>query len=183
MLTILYVFVSVMAVKRLYQVGEKVIRAKAKRVTSKDQKKLPQLITDLIDTMRATNLIGIAAPQIGVSLQVFVTEIRRTKTRKDARDLDQLRVFINPRVVSLSGRPTVLTEGCGSLGAENSRLFGPVRRPSLVVMEALSEHLEPFTVKASGLLAKCLQHEYDHLQGVVVLDKFTDTKKCWVKID
>lgn len=171
-----------MAVVRLYQIGEKVIRAKAKPVKAADKQKLSRLIRDLVDTMRAAGLIGIAAPQIGVSLRVFVTEIRKTRNRKPAADADSLRVFINPRVVKASARKTVLMEGCGSVGPRDSRLFGPVSRPEKVVVEALDERMQPFRLEAPGLLAKCVQHECDHLDGVVVLDKFTDTKKCWIKV-
>ncbi len=166
-----------MAVRKVSQVGEAVIRAKANAVTKKDTALLPCLVKDMIDTLRATDLIGIAAPQIGVGLQVFVTEIRKTKHRKSAA-LEDLRVFVNPKIVWTSTHKTILEEGCGSVC--ESTLFGPVERPAEVEVSALDEHMQPFTLKATGLLAKCIQHEYDHLQGVVVLDKFTDTRKCWV---
>jgi peptide deformylase len=168
-----------MAIQRLHQVGEKAVRTKARLVKDKDKKLLPSLLADLVQTMRATNLIGIAAPQIGVGLQVFVTEIRKTKNRKKVSDTDTLRIFINPRLTWYSKHETVLDEGCGSLC--EATLFGPVKRPAVVEVAALDQDFKPFTLRATGLLAKCLQHEYDHLQGVVVLDKFTDTRKCWVR--
>lgn len=170
--------VQYMAVKKVSQVGEAVIRAKAKPVTKKDIPGLPRLLRDMTDTLRETNLIGIAAPQVGVGLQVFVTEIQQAKHRKSVDSQDSLRVYINPKITWRSEQQTILEEGCGSVC--HSGLFGPVQRPAEVVVEALDEHMQPFTLKASGLLAKCIQHEFDHLQGVVVLDKFTDTRKCWV---
>jgi peptide deformylase len=168
-----------MAIQRVSQVGERVIRSKAKKVSSKDRAAVGVLINDLIDTMHATDLIGIAAPQIGVSAQVFVTEIRKTKVRKRAAEADDLRVFINPTITWLSKKETAMDEGCGSVC--HATLFGQVKRPAEVEVQALDEHFQPFTMRAKGLLAKCLQHEYDHLQGVVILDKFTDTRKCWVR--
>lgn len=168
-----------MAIKRVSQVGERVIRSKAKKISQKERKAVTSLIKDLIDTMHAADLIGIAAPQIGVSTQVFVTEIRKSKLRKRLADADGLRVFINPTLTWLSKKETVMDEGCGSVC--HATLFGQVKRPAEVEVQALDEHFQPFTVRAKGLLAKCLQHEYDHLQGVVILDKFTDTKKCWVR--
>ncbi len=168
-----------MAIQPVSQVGERVIRSKAKKVLQKDRKALAVLVKNLIDTMHATDLIGIAAPQIGVSAQVFVTEIRKTKVRKHLSDADSLRVFINPVLTWASPKETTMDEGCGSVC--HATLFGQVKRPAEVEIQALDENFQPFTVRAKGLLAKCLQHEYDHLQGVVILDKFTDTKKCWVR--
>lgn len=166
-----------MAVKKVSQVGEAVIRAKAKPVTKKDSSGLGKLLRDMTDTLRVSNLIGIAAPQVGVSLQVFITELALNDRKKKVSEAERWRVFINPKITWRSEHETVLEEGCGSVC--HSGLFGPVQRPAEVVVEAFDEHMQPFTLKASGLLAKCIQHEFDHLQGVVVLDKFTDTRKCW----
>lgn len=160
--------------------GEKVIRSKAKPVKLKDKTLIKQLVRDMIDTMRDDGLVGIAAPQVGVGLQVFVSEIRPTKHRS-SKQADNLRVFINPTLTYFSQKQTILTEGCGSLGTRTWKLFGLVKRPSEVEVHALDEKFHPFTLRAKGLLAKVIQHEYDHLQGVVILDKFTDTKKCWVR--
>lgn len=168
-----------MAIQRVSQVGERVIRSKAKAVSKKDKRAVATLVKDLIDTMHAIDLIGIAAPQIGVSARVFVTEIRKSKLRKHLADTDGLRVFINPTLIWLSKKETTMDEGCGSVC--HASLFGQVKRPAEVEVQALDENFQPFTVRAKGLLAKCLQHEYDHLQGVVILDKFIDTKKCWVR--
>lgn len=167
-----------MAIKNISQVGEAVIRAKAKPVHIKDKAILKKLIKDLYDSMIATNLVGIAAPQIGVSLQVFVSEVRKTKIR-NTKELDGFRVFINPKITKRSAKETSMEEGCGSVC--HASLFGPVKRPAEVEVEALDENLQPFTLTAKGLLAKIIQHEYDHLQGVVILDKFVDTRKCWVR--
>lgn len=168
-----------MAIQPVSQVGERVIRSKAKKVSQKDQKAVAVLVKNLIDTMHAAELIGIAAPQIGVSAQVFVTEIRKSKLRKRLADVDGLRVYINPTLTWLSKKETTMDEGCGSVC--HASLFGQVKRPAEVEVQALDENFQPFTVRAKGLLAKCLQHEYDHLQGTVILDKFTDTRKCWVR--
>lgn len=169
-----------MAIKKISQVGEAVIRAKAKPVNLKDKARVKRLVRDMVDTLRDQALVGIAAPQVGVGLQVFVSEIKKTKWRKTT-DVDSLRVFINPKIISRSKKQTVLQEGCGSLGTRTWKLFGLVKRPAQVTVKALDENLKPFTLTTSGLLAKIIQHEYDHLQGVVILDKFTDTRKCWVR--
>ncbi len=167
-----------MAVKKIVQIGDGVLRQKAKPVSLKNKVAIKKLLKDLTDSLHAAPLVGIAAPQIGLGLQVFLSEIRKTKLR-DAKQVDSLRVFINPKIVNYSNKQTILVEGCGSLC--HASIFGPVKRPSEVEVLALDENLKPFHLKANGLLAKIIQHEYDHLQGVVILDKFTDTRKCWVR--
>lgn len=151
------------------------LRKKSKLVAKPKAKSIHNLIKDLIDSMRATGLVGMAAPQIGINLRVFVTELRKTKIRKSLKDVDQVRVFINPKIVSLSKERTVLYEGCGSLA--HAQLFGPVKRPKKIIVEAINEHGERFKLIAEGLLAKVIQHEYDHLEGIVCIDKFLDSKK------
>ncbi len=170
-----------MAIRDLVQVGEAVIRAKAKKVLPKDKAKVKKLIKDMTDTMRATSLIGIAAPQVGVSLQVFLSEIKPTSQRKKVDQQSPLTVYINPKITYRSKNHNTMDEGCGSLGILGSRLFGPVSRPVEVEVEALDANFKPFKLRAKGLLAKCIQHEFDHLQGVIVLDRFTDTRKCFIR--
>ena len=162
-------------IKPVVQVGDPVIRNKAKKVTNIASPEARSVIASLVAHMRHHGLIGMAGPQIGSDLQIFVTEIRKTATRKTVKETSALRVYINPCILSLSKRTALLYEGCGSLA--HGQLFGPVKRPSKVIVQALDEHGQQFVLSAGGLLAKCIQHEYDHLQGIVCIDKFTDTKK------
>jgi peptide deformylase len=162
-------------IKKTIQIGNPIIRKKSKTVANIKNRTTMCLIKDLIDSMRANELVGMAAPQIGVNLRVFVTELRKTKIRRNFKDLDSVRVFINPRIISSSSNQTTLYEGCGSLA--HAQLFGPVRRPTKVSVEALNERGENFRITATGLLAKVIQHELDHLEGIVCIDRFTDSKK------
>ena len=116
-----------------------------------------------------------AAPQIGKGLRIFVTEVRKTKLRKGVgiENVDPLRVFINPKILSVSKKENKDWEGCGSVASAN--LFGMVKRPSSVVVEALDEKGEEFHLKASNLVARVIQHEMDHLDGIVFADR-ADTK-------
>ncbi len=159
-----------MAIKKVTQAGQAVIRRKAKPVAMSISKVTKRLVKDLIDTMRAANLIGIAAPQIGKSLRVIVTEIRATKLRKGEKNMvDSLRVFINPKIVSVSKKQALGWEGCGSIAF--GKLFGKVRRPVSVTVRALDRQGKPFELSATNLLARVIQHEVDHLNGIL----FTDT--------
>ncbi len=154
-------------IKKTIQIGDSVLRTKAEVVKDVKSAKIKKLIQDLTDTMRENNLVGIAAPQIGVSLRVFVTEIRQTKSRKDVTS-DPLRIFINPKVISVSKKKSKGWEGCGSVAKGD--LFAMVSRPESIQVEAYNEHNESFTLKTSGLLARIIQHENDHLNGIMFTD-------------
>jgi peptide deformylase len=161
-----------MIVKSTTQVGNPVIRKISKPVlaTSVIAEKI---IKDLIDSMRYHGLVGMAAPQIGVNKRIFVTEIRKTKTRKQ-REIDPVRVFVNPEITYLSRKQELGYEGCGSVA--NAGLFGNVRRARSVVVEAFDEKGRKFKLRATGLLARIIQHEFDHLEGRIFLDRLSETK-------
>ena len=160
--------------KQATQIGNPIIRKKSKRVDKISSKFIQAIIKDLVNSMRFHELVGMAAPQIGLDLRIFVTEIRKTKTRKSI-EKDPLRVYINPHIVSFSREKSVGYEGCGSVAS--SQLFGLVKRAQRVSVKAQNEQGEYFSLNAKGLLARVIQHELDHLDGIVFLDKVTDTKK------
>ncbi|MBI4087191.1 peptide deformylase [Candidatus Kaiserbacteria bacterium] len=153
------------------QIGNKLIRAKAKKVSNPTSKVIQTIIKDLVASMHTHELVGIAAPQIAKSVRVFITEIRKTQLRKgqSIKNVDPLRIFINPKVLSVSKEKTSGWEGCGSIAF--AHLFGVTRRPASVTIEALDEKGKKFRLKAGGLLARVIQHEIDHLDGVVFTDK------------
>ncbi|MES2437393.1 MAG: peptide deformylase [Patescibacteria group bacterium] len=162
-----------MIVKHATQVGNPIIRSKAKSVKNITSKETKKIIKDLVDSMHYHALVGMAAPQIGKSLRVFVTEIRQTKNRKP-KDLDPIRVFINPEITYYSKKVALGYEGCGSVAS--SELFGKVPRSESIVIKAYNEKGEPFEFTAQGLLARVIQHEQDHIEGKVFLDRITDTE-------
>ena len=164
-----------MIIKNATQVGNPVIRKKAKNVANPKSKATKQIIKNLVDSMRHHELVGMAAPQIGKSFRIFVTEIRETKLRKGntKKDIDSLRVFINPQIISSSKKKMNDWEGCGSIASAN--IFGTVRRPISIIIGALDENGEKFQLKTRNLLARVIQHEMDHLNGIVFTDK-ADTK-------
>ncbi len=163
-----------MIIKKITQAGNPILRKKAKLVTDLNSVTTKKIIRDLIDTMRSGVLIGLAAPQIGQGVQIFVTEIRETVNRS-VKDKDDLRVFINPKIINKSKKETVGYEGCGSVGS--AQIFGSVKRPNEVTIEALNKKGEKFTLKAQSLLARVIQHEFDHINGVLFTDKISDCKK------
>ena len=163
-----------MAIKKAVQIGEPVIRKVAIAIKNPLAPSTRKIVKDLTDSMRSMGLVGMAAPQIGSGTRIFVVELRKTKARKDL-DTSPLHIFINPKITSYSKKMVVGYEGCGSIAY--GELFGPVKRSQSVMIEALGVDGKPFKLSAKGMLARVIQHENDHLNGVVFLDKVTDTRK------
>lgn len=162
-----------MSNKKIHQIGSNVIRNRAKKVQKSGDPEIQKTIRNLIDSMRHNNLVGIAAPQIGKKLRIFVTEVRKTKLRKSAKK-DKLRIFINPRILKKSKHQVTDFEGCGSV--VKAGLFGQVKRPKSVEVSALDSKGCYFKLKANGLLARVIQHEMDHLNGIVFIDRVANTR-------
>ena len=124
------------------------------------------LVDDMIQTMYAAPGIGLAAPQVGVGKRVFVCDI------SVGRNPTELLVFINPEFVERDGMQ-LEEEGCLSVPGFNAT----VARPARAVLKGLDRHGEPQTVEASGLLARCFQHEMDHLDGTLFVDRLRGLQK------
>lgn len=163
-----------MSIKKTVQIGNKIIRQKAETVRNVSAVEIQKTIKDLVDSMHHDNLVGMAAPQIGKKWRIFVSEIRQTTYRKNIVKPGSLKVFINPKITQQSKKQQNGYEGCGSVAS--SHLFGSVKRAKSVVCEALDENGKPFKIKASGLLARIIQHETDHLNGTVFIDRISDTR-------
>ena len=162
-----------MIIKKTTQVGNPVIRARAKVVKDIKSSVVQKIVKNLIDSMRFHGLVGMAAPQIGEGLRIFVTEIRPTAYRKD-RKTETLRVFINPKIISASSSTSSGYEGCGSVA--KAGLFGSVKRAKNLVVEAYDENGNKFKLNANGLLARVVQHENDHINGRIFLDRMKNFK-------
>lgn len=156
-----------MTIRKTVQAGNPVIRAKAENVSSPILKSTHKIITDLIDTMRAASLVGIAAPQIGKSARIFVAEVRKSNQRKHTPI--PLQIFVNPKIISTSKKQISDWEGCGSVA--NGGIFAKVKRPERVTVRAIDQNGETFELETGGLLARIIQHENDHLDGVLFTDK------------
>lgn len=165
-----------MIIKKLTQVGNPIIRKKSLVVKDIKSKKTQKTIRNLVDSMRHGNLVGLAAPQIGINQRIFVSEVRSTNLRKidENMEADPLKVFINPKILSVSKKVFSGYEGCGSVALAS--LFGKVSRPTSLVVKAYDKNGEPFELKAKGLLARIILHELDHIDGKVFLDRLTDHK-------
>lgn len=114
-----------MAVRKTVQIGEPVLRETAVSVTDITNFEIQASIADLVETMRNEGLIGIAAPQVGESLRIFVSEVRETEFRSK-EDADPLTIYINPKITHVSHETETDYEGCGSI--LSSGIFGKVKR-------------------------------------------------------
>jgi peptide deformylase len=123
-----------------------------------------QLIKDMAASMYAAPGIGLAATQVNVHLRVIVIDVSESR--------DQLQVFINPALVAASGDSDI-EEGCLSVPG----VYEKVRRAQRVTVRALDAAGEPYTLEAEGLLAVCIQHEMDHLEGKVFVEKLSRLKQ------
>lgn len=163
-----------MAVRKVLQIGHPALKAKNRKIRSFTSPKTSKLIRDLRDTMRKNDLIGIAAPQIAENYQVFVTEPRKTKARKLVKG-DEFRVYINPQITYFSKVQNLVYEGCGSV--IYGQLFGPVKRPKTIEIESFDPSGKKFLLKSDGILARVIQHEYDHLSGIEFTEIVEDYRK------
>lgn len=152
--------------------NDPILREKAAPVEAMDNR-VRTLIDDMIETMYHSQGVGLAAPQIGESLQIFVTNSDpMTEDLDDEQDVGEF-VFINPEILSLGGDDIRVEEGCLSLPT----LRDDVTRPDEVHIRYLDRDMNPRELKASGWFSRVIQHEYDHLQGVLFIDHLSMFKR------
>jgi peptide deformylase len=163
-------------IRKVIEAGDLRLKSKNKIVKDFHSAKTKKLIKDLIETMYKTDLVGIAGPQIGENYLVFVTHPRNTGARKTLK-ADKLRIYINPKITFQSKTKNLIYEGCGSVGD----IFGPVERSAEVEVKAFDELGNKFLLRCNGILARVIQHEYDHLQGTEFIQKVSDFNKIMVK--
>ncbi len=167
-----------MAVRKTIQIGDPKLKAKNTEIRDFYNPKIKKVVKDLQDTMIKHDLVGLAAPQIGYNLRIFITLPRKTKARKLPKG-DELRVYINPKIVKFSKKQNIIYEGCGSV--LNGNLFGPVKRAEEILIEAYDEKSGKFQLRCDGILARVIQHEYDHMFGIEFTEKIYDYKNLMAK--
>ena len=147
-----------MALMEVVHYGDPILRKKCKPV--EDYKKLSGLIDDMFDTMYEENGIGLAANQVGVDLNLFIIDISDIEEEGES-----IHVFINGEIIESSGE-SWFEEGC--LSIPDIRL--DVKRPETITFKYQDESGHEHTKEISGLLARAIQHEVDHLNGVFIVD-------------
>lgn len=138
------------------KLGEEILRKTAEPVQEINDE-IRQLAEDMFETMIAADGVGLACPQVGKNLRMFVV----------IADDDVRRVFINPEIIKTSEELGDYDEGCLSI----PKVYETIRRPIKVTVQAFNEKGKPFTLDADGLLARIIQHENDHLNGIMFIDR------------
>lgn len=146
----------------IYTLGEEVLEQKCQPVTKFDSG-LRVLVNAMFETLDEADGVGLAAPQIGVSSRLFVINIRNVEKR----------AFVNPQIIETSIETTSAEEGCLSIPG----VWHDVERPSKVTVQAQDIEGKSFVVKAEGLLARAIQHENDHLNGMLFINRLSEAEK------
>jgi peptide deformylase len=149
-----------MSVRSLHLLGSPVLRQHSAEVKAVDDD-VRRLVEDMFETMDAAKGIGLAANQVGVPRRVAVVDVEGDRF-----------VLINPMIIETEGRATA-EEGCLSI----PEIYGDVTRPERVVVEALDQSGNQYRKEASGLKARAIQHEIDHLDGILFLDHLSLIKR------
>ena len=148
---------------KIYMLGQETLRTPANRIVKVDDS-IRKLAKDMLITMYSAKGIGLAAPQVGVQKRILVIDL-------NFEDPDAPpNVFINPEIISSSASLDTYEEGCLSIPG----VYLNVLRPSSIKLSYRDEMGRPKKMNAEGLMARCIQHEIDHLNGVLFVDKVTD---------
>jgi len=157
-----------MAVREIVTLPQVILRHKARKVSDFGPD-LQALVDDMIETMHQAPGVGLAAPQVGESTRLIVVEYGDEENEETP---PKLYVMVNPEITRASQDSVLGTEGCLSIPG----IQGEVERQEAVTVKGLNRHGHPMTVKAKGWLARIFQHEIDHLDGVLFVDR---AEKLW----
>jgi peptide deformylase len=151
-------------VRTLHVLGSPVLRQRAQPVSPADPE-IRQLVDDLFETMRAAKGVGLAANQVGVAQRVAVVDV--------GEELGPPLVLINPRIVETGEETETAEEGCLSI----PDIFSDVDRAHTIVLEALDRDGQPYRLTVTGFKARAVQHEIDHLDGILFLDRLSAVRR------
>jgi peptide deformylase len=172
-----------MAVLEIRELGDPVLRVPARPVGAEELvgEETQQLIDDMIETMRAADGAGLAAPQVGASLRIAVIEVREGNPRYPYKPPIPLTVIVDPELTPLDPTTFATNEGCLSM----PNLRGDLERFENVGVRYLDRHGRPHEETRRGLTAGTFQHEVDHLDGILFVDRMTDmlTLSTWAEFE
>lgn len=161
-----------MAILPIVTYNDPVLRKKTKPVIE-NSSELQELIDSMFETMYNSNGVGLAAPQIGKSVQLFVTDTDEMTSEEEDEEKYGPLVFINPVIESLAGEKVKYEEGCLSI----PELRDEVARPEIVIVSYLDRELNSKKLTATGWTSRVIQHEYDHLKGILFIDHLSVFKR------
>ncbi len=155
--------------------GDPVLKKTAVDI-SKDYANLKELISNMYDTMYYAQGVGLAAPQVGLAIRLFIVDAK--PFAEDEKELKNFKkVFINAKITEESGEPWSFNEGCLSF----PKLREDIQRKPTINITYLDENFESHTETYSGIAARIIQHEYDHIEGILMIDRVDPLKKIVLK--
>ena len=160
----------------IYIYGHPVLRKEAKDIDS-SYPNLKELIDNMFETMYNAEGIGLAAPQVGLDDRIFVVDLAPLADEDNPEYKEFKKVFINARILNRSGEMTTYEEGCLSIPGINES----VPREDTIEIEYLDENLEPHRETFTGFTARVIQHEYDHVDGILFTDHISAIRKRLIK--
>ncbi len=163
--------------------GSPILRERTKEI-DRDYPGLPELIKNMWETLYASNGVGLAAPQINLAIRLFLVDSKQmfegmSEEEKADYEGDEgiKQVFINAKILDLNGAPWVFEEGCLSI----PKVREDIDRPESVTIQYQDENFETHTNTFTGLSARVIQHEYDHIEGKLFIDYLKPLKKRLIK--
>jgi len=162
--------------------GDPILRKKTKEIT-KDYPKLDEVIENMFETMYEAHGIGLAAPQVGLPIRLFMVDASPFEDDDDLSEAERefcatfKRVFINAKIVDETGDEWAFNEGCLSIPDVREDVF----RQDTITLEYWDENFKKHTETFDGMVARIIQHEYDHIEGILFTDKLSALKKRLIK--
>ena len=162
--------------------GDPVLRKKATAINA-EYPKLDTLIENMFETMYGARGLGLAAPQIGLAIRLFLVDASPFQDDDDLSEEERQecaefkKVFINPKIIAEEGDEWAFNEGCLSIPNINEDVF---RKPTITI-EYYDENFKKYTETYDGIIARIIQHEYDHIEGILFTDKLSVLKKRLLK--
>ena len=156
--------------------GSNVLRSQCKEIDS-SYPNLDQLIENMFETMYAASGVGLAAPQINKSIRLFIVDTTPFKDDESPDHVVCKKIFINPKITSLTGESWSFSEGCLSI----PEVREDVKRLSKITIEYFDKDFNKHTETYDGLNARVILHEYDHIEGILFVDKISPLRKRMIK--
>lgn len=157
----------------IYALGNSVLRKKAKNIEP-SYPQLKELLDNMYETMYNANGIGLAAPQIGLDIRVFITDGTEIEGMENS---NFKKIFINPQILEESGKEWGYEEGCLSI----PNIRAEVMRKPIIKIEYFDENFNQHTEIYDGMAARIIQHEYDHIEGILFTDRMNPLKRTLIK--
>lgn len=161
----------------IYIYGHPVLRKEAQDIDIQNYPNLKELIDNMYETMYNAEGIGLAGPQIGLAERIFVVDLDPLADEEHPEFKGFKKVFLNAQIIERSGEEEQVEEGCLSIPGIHEK----VPRENKILIKYFDENMQEYTEEYTGFMARVIQHEYDHIEGVMFIDKISALRKRMIK--